>query len=529
MRRWNGWGDDSREYPLKSEAGQYLNEILGPGKPLPEASWEDVVKAVPPSRVNPHELLQTDPDVRVRHARGQSFPDWIAMKSGDYQVFPDAVAFPRSRAEVRVLLDLAATAGYKLIPYGGGTSVAGHITPLAGSEPIVTVSMRRMNLLLDLDENSQIATIGAGAHGPEVESQLRGLGYTLGHFPQSFELSTLGGWIATRSSGQQSLRYGRIEQMFAGGHVESPEGGWDIPVFPASSAGPDLREMILGSEGRLGFITDAKVRVTPIYEREDFSCAFFPSWKAGRHAVRRLVQDKIPLSMLRLSNPLETLTNLVLAGHKTAVGALEQYLRWRGAGVGKCMLIMGITGSRKQVRSSKSQAFGVIKEFAGIPTGTILGKKWAEGRFRAPYLRESLWRRGFMVDTVESATNWSQIDRLIAAVEGSLAQTMTELGESVHAFTHLSHVYPQGSSCYTTFVFRTADTYEETLWRWRKMKAAVCQAVIQADGTISHQHGVGKDHRDYLVHEKQPVGMGILQALVAKVDPQAILNPGTLI
>ena len=326
MRRWNGWGEESINHDLNSDALEFLTQALGQGQMLQTASKDEALKGIPPSRVEPSQLFSVEPYDRLSHARGQSIDDWLALKSGKIGVFPDAVAFPRDGAEVRAVLETAMDKGYEVIPYGGGTSVAGHISPLRSERPILTVSMRRINQLKHLDEDSQLATIGAGAYGPEVEAQLRGHGYTLGHFPQSFELSTLGGWIATRSSGQQSLHYGRVEGLFAGGTLETPRGTLNIPTFPASAAGPDIREMVLGSEGRMGILTDVKVRVSRLPELEKFYGIFFPSWQKAKGAVRELVQEKVPLSMLRLSNVEETRTNLILAGHKKAVGALEAYL-----------------------------------------------------------------------------------------------------------------------------------------------------------------------------------------------------------
>ena len=216
MRRWNGWGDDGNSYAVKPNARQFIVDKLGHSQCLPEASLTDVIACVPASRLAEHPLLDRDPEQRVRHARGQSLPDWLAMRSGQYGHFPDAVAFPVSAEQVRQLLDHAVAVNALVIPYGGGTSVVGHITPPQSERPVITINMSRISSLLNLDETSRLATFGAGVAGPELEAQLRARGYMLGHFPQSFELSTLGGWIASRSSGQQSLHYGRIEQLFAG-------------------------------------------------------------------------------------------------------------------------------------------------------------------------------------------------------------------------------------------------------------------------------------------------------------------------
>ncbi|XKG36724.1 FAD-binding oxidoreductase [Marinobacter sp.] len=528
MRRWNGWGDDQFSLDLPEAGTEFLSERIGQGRILPDASLESVRAGVPESRIPDHRLISTDPEQRVRHARGQSLPDWLAMRSGNFGVFPDGVAHPQTAEDVRQLLDYAREQEVSLIPYGGGTSVAGHINPVAGHTPVVTVDMGKMNRLLDLDTQSQIATFGAGTPGPLVESQLRARGYTLGHFPQSFELSTLGGWVASRSSGQQSLRYGRIEQMFAGGTVETFQGTLALPTLPASSAGPDIREMVLGSEGRIGFITDVKVRVTPLPEDESFHVIFFPEWAQARTAARKMVQGKVQLSMLRLSNALETETQLALAGHPTLIGLLEKYLGLRGASDGKCMMTVGLTGSRRQCKGALRDLRQICSEFNGVYTGTRLGAKWAEKRFTMPYLREALWEQGYVVDTLETATDWDNVDNLLNRIESNLRGGLSEDSERVHVFTHLSHVYSQGCSLYTTYVFRNAEDYESTLIRWRKLKETTSRLIVRNRGTISHQHGVGKDHAPYLPIEKGELGMLAIRSLCEAFDPDGRLNPDTL-
>ncbi len=529
MRHWNGWGDDQFRLELPANGRLFLSERIGEARALPDATLEEVRALVPESRLPPHARVLTDADTRLRHARGQSLPDWLAMRSGDFGVFPDGVAFPESSDEAREILEWAYEAGAAVIPYGGGTSVAGHINPLAGDRPVLTISLGRMNRLLDLDPQSHIATFGAGTPGPLVEAELKARGYTLGHFPQSFELSTIGGWVASRSSGQQSLRYGRIEQLFAGGRIETPRGTLQIPSVPASSAGPDIREMILGSEGRFGLITEVKVRVTPLPEKESFHVLFFPSWAAARDASRQLVQARVPLSMIRVSNSVETETQLALAGHERLIGALEKYLALRGTDQGKCMMTLGLTGTRMQCRSALQELKRLCKRHDGVYTGTHMGRKWEEKRFTMPYLREALWEQGYAVDTLETATDWNNVDAMIDGVEFSLRNGLSDEGETVHAFTHLSHFYTQGCSTYTTYVFRTAGDYAHTLERWKKLKQAASQAIIRNHGTISHQHGVGKDHAPYLAAEKGPLGMQAIGALSRLFDPAGQLNPGTLL
>lgn len=537
MRRWNGWGDDQFNLELPKQGQNFLAERVGSGQSLNDVSLESVCSKVPetrlPADVSVDNLIDTSPETRVRHARGQSLPDWLAMRSGEIGVFPDGVANPNTSLDVQKLLQYAQAHNIELIPYGGGTSVAGHINPLAGDKPVLTVAMGAMNRLIDLDRESQIATFGAGASGPLVESQLRAQGYTLGHFPQSFELSTIGGWVASRSSGQQSLRYGRIEQLFAGGRVETLKGTLDLPTIPASSAGPDIREMVLGSEGRIGLITEVKVRVTPLPQQESFHVVFFPDWDSARTACRKLVQNRTQLSMLRLSNAIETETQLALAGHPQLIGILEKFLSLRGSASGKCMMTFGLTGSTQQCASAKKEAKRICSEYKGVYTGTRLGKKWAEKRFTMPYFREALWQMGYAVDTLETATDWDNVNNLHDLIENNLRNGLQSREESkneqAHVFTHLSHFYGQGCSIYTTYIFRAAHSYEETLERWKHLKHSTSELIVRNRGTISHQHGVGKDHAPFLPVEKGELGMLAIRSLCHTFDPEGILNPETLL
>ncbi|MEF9900604.1 MAG: FAD-binding oxidoreductase [Pseudomonas sp.] len=529
MRRWNGWGDATTVVELPAQGAGFLAARVGVGRALPDATLETALARVPASRLAAHGLYSVDVQDRLLHARGQSLPDWLALREGSLGRYPDAVAFPQSAEHIRQLLALAHDQDLCLIPYGGGTSVAGHINPPSSTRPVLTVSLAHMSRLLDLDEQSLLATFGPGATGPQVESQLRARGYTLGHFPQSWELSTLGGWVASRSSGQQSLRYGRIEQLFAGGTLETFSGPLEIASFPASAAGPDLREVVMGSEGRFGIISEVKVRISALPADERFYGVFLPNWEQALQAIRQLAQARVPLSMLRLSNAVETETQLALAGHPQQIAWLEKYLAFRGAGSGKCLLTFGVTGNRRQNALSLSQARQHLKAFGGVFTGTLLGNKWAQNRFRFPYLRENLWNAGYVVDTLETATDWSNVDNLLNRIESSLRDGLAAEGERVHVFTHLSHVYGEGSSIYTTYVFRPAEDYPATLARWQALKHAASQVIVENNGTISHQHGVGRDHAPYLLREKGELVLDTLQALSRHFDPAGRLNPGTLL
>ncbi|MBK9090644.1 MAG: FAD-binding oxidoreductase [Holophagales bacterium] len=529
MRRWNGWGDDTVSVALPARAVQALSAWVGAGTPPRDATPAEALTAVSPSRLETKDLLSLDPWERLLHARGQSLPDWIALRSGQVGAVPDAVAFPATGDDVAALLAWARERDARLIPWGGGTSVAGHVNPQPSDAPVVTVDLSRLSRLHSFDETSRLATFGAGVKGPDLEATLRARGFTLGHFPQSFELSTLGGWIATRSSGQQSLGYGRIERLFAGGRVETPAGRLDLPPFPASAAGPDLRELVLGSEGRLGLITEGTVRVSPVPAVEEVHGVFLSDFPSAIAAVRDLAAMRLPLSMLRLSTPEETRTTLLLAGHERLVRALETYLSLRGAREEKCLLLVGISGGENLVRQTRRQALGALAMRGGVAAGKAFGREWHKNRFRAPYLRNALWEAGWAVDTLETAAPWSRVPALLASVETALRTGLEGEAERVHAFTHLSHVYLDGSSLYTTYLFRLGADPDVNLARWRKLKTAASDAIVAGGGTISHQHGVGTDHAPWLAAEKGELGIRALRGLFRTFDPDGLLNPGKLV
>jgi len=530
-RRWNSWGNEGSEYTseLSDNLRQVLAALVGAGNPLPEISLQQAVAAVPASRLPEHPLIDTSAETRLRHARGQSLPDWLAVRGGQIGHYPDGVAFPATAAEVAGLLRFAVERNLTVIPYGGGTSVAGHINPAPGSRPVLTISLARLDQLLELDRESQLATFGAGTPGPALEAQLQAEGFTLGHYPQSWELSTVGGWVASRSSGQQSLRYGRIEQLFAGCTMETPVGRLEVPTIPASSAGPDVREMVLGSEGRMGIITEVKMRVTPLPERELFPVWFFPDWNRGLRAARTLVQQRVPLSMVRLSNAMETLSLLHMGSDSATVAALESSLAAAGIGGDKVMMTIGVTGTARQCQCSLEQLVAVCQAEGGVDAGPEPGERWAHGRFRAPYLREPLGMAGYAVDTLETAVDWVRVSRTMEHIEAAIRGALEGEGAAVHVYSHLSHVYGQGSSVYTTYVFPYGDSYEATLARWKKLKAAGSEQVVANGGTISHQHGVGADHRQYLEVEKGLLGIAAIRSLCTLFDPGRHMNPGKLL
>ena len=529
MQRWNGWGQETTDYPLPEPAREYLAGVIGSGSTAPDASLAQVLASVPKSRLPANPLLSREASDRLRHACGHSLPDCVSLRSGRLRAFPDAVAFARSEDDVRSAFTLCRRLGAALIPYGGGTSVVGHINPIPDGAPTVTLDLSPLRRLLALDETSHLATFEAGVRGPDLEEQLAARGYTLGHFPQSFELSTLGGWIATRSCGQQSYFYGRIEDLFCGGHVESPVAAFDLLPLPASAAGPDLRQLVLGSEGRMGVITRAQVRIRRRPETESFYGVFFADWAAGAEAVREMAQSGLPVSMMRLSDAQETETTLMLAGKPDLTRWADRGLRAVGYRGERSLLILGLTGEHRRVRQTLRHASGVCRRHGGLFPIATIGRLWQKSRFLTPYLRNTLWERGVALDTVETALPWDGALAAARTIQQNLRDSFAAHGLRLLVFTHLSHIYADGVSVYTTFLFPRADDPDETVAAWRAAKLAVSRAIVSLGGTISHQHGVGLDHAPFLEAEKGPVGIAALRSAFRTFDPDGMLNPGKLI
>lgn len=531
MKRWNGWGEEEVNFPLSPLASKMLQEKIGPGEVHATTNLQDILTKIPPSRLPDKDFIDQGEQIRLTHSCGQSLPDWIELRFGKVKHFTDGVCFPTTTEEVESIISLAKREKIALIPYGGGTSVLGHIKPVDNvKRPVLTVNLQKMSNLFELNETNRLARFGAGILGPNLEAALNKSGYTLGHFPQSFEYSTLGGWIATKSSGQQSLGYGRIDQLFQGGLCLTPSGRINILPNPGSAAGPDLKELILGSEGRFGFITEALVKINPLPEKEEFLAVFFPDWEQGCLAARTLVQGALPLSMIRLSNPLETAISLVLSGHDKLIGPLKKYLAWRHVYEQGCLLMIGFSGKKHKISKASKEIISLLKrQFQAVYLGKFMGQAWKKNRFKAPYLRNTLWEKGYAVDTLETAVPWDQVTPIMHRIESALGTALADEGERAIAFSHLSHLYPTGSSIYTTFLFRIASSADLTLKRWQRLKQAASKAIIASKGTISHHHGVGLDHRDYLIHEKGALGIKTLQTICNHFDPQQCMNPGKLI
>jgi alkyldihydroxyacetonephosphate synthase len=464
---------------------------------------------------------------RVTHAAGKGYPDLVRLRSGAAENAPDAVVYPRAE-EVRAVLDLCADERVAVVPFGGGTSVVGGVEPLRGSlDAVISFDLGRIDHTRQVDTRSLTAELGAGLRGPAVEASLAPHGLTLGHFPQSWEYATLGGWVATRSAGQASTGYGSIEKLVAGLQCIAPSGEIRLPGIPATAAGPGLRQMLVGSEGVLGIITEATVRVRPLPETTHYEGWMFRRFEQGADAFRALEQRHVVPDLARLSDEAETRQALsVSEGASVARRAGRAYIGARGYAEG-CLAILGFEGTRQDVDGRRSRARRIMRRGGGLPLGAAPGRAWLRQRYEGPYLRDSLLDHGIMGETLETAAPWSGLMGLYGAVREAIAGALEARGTPGRVMCHISHLYPDGASLYFTFLARQEEGAE--LQQWETVKKAACDAIVAAGGTITHHHAIGRDHLPWMSAEVGEEGVEILRSVKGRVDPAGILNPGKLI
>jgi alkyldihydroxyacetonephosphate synthase len=466
--------------------------------------------------------VRTDQHSRLLHAAGKGYPDLLAMRSGKRVAAPDAVVYPADGADVSAVLKICAKHGIAVVPFGGGTSVVGGITPLRGGyDSVISLDLQRLRELISLDEKSRIGTFAAGLRGPELEHLLRARGYTLGHFPQSFEYATVGGWVATRSAGQASTGYGRIDEKLVGATLVAPAGELKLAARPASAAGPDLRALVAGSEGALGVITEASLEISPAPEVTRYEALMLPSFAAAADALRALEQAGQAPDVARASDEHETEMGLAFAGIDGAKGRLlEGYLRGRGAESG-ALVVLGWEGASGTIDQRRRGALSLLKQHGAVGLGAGAGRTWAKNRFSTPYLRDHLLERGVMVETLETSTTWSNLMLLYRGVGDALAAHAPIVG------CHISHLYQSGASLYFTFV--APQELSDPHAQWQSAKREACDAIVAHGGTITHHHAIGIDHRRYLKAEDGPTGVAALRAVKASLDPSGLMNPGKLL
>ncbi|MBS1672605.1 MAG: FAD-binding oxidoreductase [Actinobacteria bacterium] len=519
---WNAWGDPARARALPLAVRALLPAMLG-RVPRPAAAPRiDEVRvepsALPDAAADAFRsalgdaFVRTDPESRIRHAGGRSTPDLLRRRLPEQSV-PDAVLMPADAAQVQQVLSVAGEHDVAVIPFGGGTSVVGGLDPERGHHhAVVSLDLRRLSGLVRLDEISGEAELLAGTSGPDAERLLAAHGFELGHYPQSFRYATIGGFAATRSSGQNSAGYGRFDAMVTGLRVVTPTGGLDLGRAPGSAAGPDLMRLFLGSEGVLGVITHVRVRVHPVPTTRIVEAWNFPDFATGVDALRQVVQHGGGPTVIRLSDEAETGVSLA------QVGRIGRALA-KGASA-----VTVFEGDDAEGRRSRTAA--LMSAAGGTSAGQQAADDWAQTRFDGPYLRDALLDSGVFCETLETATTWTDLHRLRTAVTEALRTGFATAGAKSFVMCHVSHVYATGASLYFTVL---AGIKGDRLAVWDDVKHRVGDAIMTAGGTITHHHAVGRDHAPWLIDEVGETGIRILRAVKRELDPQGILNPGVLI
>ena len=547
-QRWNGWGSHGHDWHMREHVAElkkvFVRELQPDGGVLPDTpsvALSDL--KVPASRLKDRDLqalaaicgkngVSADRQLRVLHSAGQSYYDVLRVRENQLKSYTDAVVFPEKEAQLVKLFGWCAKQRVALVPYGGGSSVVGGVEAQKAKKQraVLTVNLTRMNQLLELDEYSRLARFQPGVYGPQLEKILNERGYTLGHFPQSFEYSTLGGWVAARSGGQQSNRYGKIEEMLTAVRVITPAGQIETLRVPAESAGPDWNQIIAGSEGLLGIISEVTVRIHRLPQSRRYFGILFPGFRQGVDFVREVSTEGegFDLSMARLSDEEET-RMYTLLGQVTKKKTLfspvkhavqEAVLRAAGQGAGRCVVIAGMDGEVSHMNRQEIRLRRAVRKHGGFFAGQSVGKNWIRGRFNMPFLRNHVLDFGVGVDTLETSTTYANVE----AVHRGVLEALRSVTPHVVAFCHMSHSYHEGACLYFSFMFLIDQ--KNPVAQWQRFKKAASDKLVELGATISHHHGVGADHVPWYRKSNQRAAIAGLQAMKKAVDPDGILNPG---
>ena len=476
----------------------------------------------------PSTIITTDEETRLKKALGKSYTDLLKIILNQPLHLPDAVASPGDHKEVLAILKICSRYKVQIVPFGGGTNVVGALNMKTYERPRLILDMTRMSRLLNLDEINHTAVFQAGIYGPEIEDLLNAKGFTLGHFPQSFQYSSLGGWIATRSAGQESSGYGRIEDIVISLKVATPLGTVTTSPFEADAEGVNLKSVFFGSEGMLGVVTEAMVRVHFTPQTKTWSVALFPAFEQGMEAIKHLVQKGIFPCVIRYSDVHET-SLLSLLTHedqstlsKIKASLSKRILNLKGIRT-PSLLMMRFDGEKPECEAKTKIVSAVLREYNGFSLGPGLGKKWERTRFNLPYLRDALIERGIFVDTMETVVPWSRIKTLKQTLLSGLQNSKAFGYERGILLAHLSHVYATSSSIYFTVI--TAQDKENPQGQWDEIKKIVTDVIIECGGALSHHHSIGRDHQPWYIAKTDSLTMEILRTLKRTVDPDHILNP----
>jgi alkyldihydroxyacetonephosphate synthase len=543
LKHW-GWGyeDQAPSTVELEQAAAGIGERFGFGGEVEQPVPLDEIVIRSPRLTAPGafgDLFADDHYERVSHSLGKAYRDVVRGFRGEFENPPDLVALPRDESEIEVVLSWAEAEGAAVVPFGGGTSVVGGIEARLGDRPVISLDMRRLDRVLEVDAESLAARIQAGATGPGLEDQLREHGLTLRHFPQSFEYSTLGGWVATRAGGHFATLYTHIDDLVESVRAVTPRGTWESRRLPGSGAGPSPDRALIGSEGILGVIAEAWVRVRPRPEFKTSCGVEFDDFLAAAQAIREISQSGLYPSNCRLLDALEAGTT--------------------GAGSGeKSLLVLGFESAHHPMDAPMAQTLEIARAHGGTPGTTrtsgptgpkakdmsTLGPVGGEGSdavgawrgafLLAPYLRDTFVACGVLSETFETAITWDRFEEFHPATMEAVRAKVSEVcgapakgAGSPRVSCRFTHVYPDGPAPYFTVIAPAVHGGE--VEQWDEIKAAAAEAVIEGGGTITHHHAVGRDHRPWYDRQRPATFAAALRAAKAELDPAEMLNPGVLI
>ncbi len=547
--KWWGWGKDGVGFHHEDKPGfaPFVLEAVGldllSATRAGEPSFADL--AVPASNASAAfietltaiagaEHVTRDDMSRVIHTYGKSLRDLVRIRNNWIERAPDVVVYPADEAEVQAVVDAAVAANAVIIPFGGGSNIASSLEPLPEeTRTIVSLDLGRLRKVIEIDTDSGLARIQAGAQGPDLEAQLNAQGWTIGHFPDSFTHSTVGGWVATRSSGMQSDKYGDIADIARGLRVVRAGGVLVLRPLPSTSSGPSVREMILGSEGRLGVITEVTVQVHRTPEKRDVYAYFFPNWKAGIAAMQEIAESDAAPSITRISDSRETGFSLATSKDRTgfdkflAATVLPTIMKSKGWTLEDiCLSFIGFEGAASHAKRQKSLVDAIVKKHGGMGVGKGPGILYDQKKFDTPYLRDFLLDMGAAGDVSETAAPWSKLVALHDNVYVAAQAAFDAIGIKGWIMSHMSHSYHSGACLYFTFAFVFG---KDPIAEYNTVKSAIQQAFVDSDGTISHHHGVGLEHSPWLTEDISAQGVKIMAGLFESADPASNFNPGKIL
>lgn len=545
--KWWGWGDPKKTFDIydKPELWPYVVKKTGIKNDInatkTAVKLEDIVLAEPHlndsflivlKQILKDEQIKNDFYERLIHTYGKSFRDLWRIRNGIIHYAPDVVCYPESEEQIQAIISAANQFAVVVIPFGGGSNIAGCLESRhQQGRMVLSLDMKNMNRVLEVDPYSMVARIEAGAMGPELEEQLNKQGMTLGHFPDSFEFSSLGGWVATRSAGMKSDKYGKIEDMVIALRMVTPKGTLVTRTVPKSSNGIGINEICIGSEGILGVITEVTMQVHHLPAKKEFHGYLFPDFEKGVEAVYQASLQGVAPSMTRLNDADKSSLSFAYKTKSSFIKTLltkamlfylKKFKKIDFDNV--CLMLVGFEGNH--IKSQIKKINAIYKKMGGVHLGTSPGKSFEKSKYDFPYFRDFIMDYGVTADVSETATTWKNILPLYYHARKSIQHAITETGSLPWCGCHISHTYKTGASLYFTFAFKQSD---DALQQYLRVKKSAEDAFIQFGSTLSHHHAVGFEHMPWLSDDISEPGIEAIQGVKKSLDPNNIMNPGKII